>query len=77
MTSERLHPNPGDPVTEHTTSLENALARAEKNEKEAKRLLEDAKKKFADGDIPQSRLDELQRLYDLAVEDHIRTNRES
>ncbi len=77
MTSEKFHPIPGGPVTEHTTSLEQALAMAEKNVKEAKKLLDDAKKKFADGDIPQSRLDELQRLYDIASEDYTRTNRES
>lgn len=77
MTGDKFHPNIGSPVVENTTSLEQALAMAEANEKQAKRLLDDAKKKFAAGDIPQSRLDELQRLYDTAVEDHIRTNRES
>jgi predicted metal-dependent hydrolase len=62
---------------EHTTSREHALDVAERNLKEAQRLLERAKASHAAGDIDDQRLASLQRLYDAAFEDVQRVRKEN
>lgn len=54
---------------EHETTLEHALDVARKNHKEATRLLEQARVAHAAGEIPESRVKQLQELLDLAAED--------
>jgi|GEM_PF-6395456 len=62
---------------EHTTSREHALDVAERNLKEAQRLLDHAKASHAAGDIDDRRLDSIQRLYDTAFEDIQRVRKEN
>lgn len=54
---------------EHETSLERAMDMAEGNAKEAKRLLDKARDYYDAGEIDLERLKQLERLYDLAVQD--------
>jgi len=54
---------------EHETTLERALDVARQNHKEATRLLEQARVAHAAGEIPESRIKQLEDLLDLATED--------
>ena len=69
----RVHHGP----MEHTTSREHALDVAERNLKEAKRLLDHAKTAHGAGDIDDQRLASIQRLYDTAFEDFQRVRKEN
>lgn len=53
------------------------VQQAEKNLKEAQRLLDEAIKAQQRGDVQQARVDQLTRLRDAAAEDVIRTRREA
>jgi hypothetical protein len=53
------------------------VQQAEKNLKEAQRLLDEAVKAQQRGDVQQARVDQLTRLRDAAAEDVIRTRREA
>jgi hypothetical protein len=61
---------------EHETTLEHALDVARKNHKEATRLLEQARVAHAAGEIPDSRVKQLEELLDLAAEDLKRVMKE-
>ncbi|CAN7413267.1 CBS-domain-containing membrane protein [Arthrobacter sp. PvP023] len=54
---------------EHETTLEHALDVARKNHKEATRLLDQARVSHAAGEIPDSRIKQLEELLDLAAND--------
>ncbi|MDJ0319798.1 hypothetical protein [Pseudarthrobacter sp. PS3-L1] len=54
---------------EHDTTLEHALDVATANHKEATRLLEDAKKAHAQGDVTDERVAQLESLLAVAHED--------
>ncbi|MBG6085342.1 hypothetical protein [Zhihengliuella flava] len=57
---------------EHETSLERAMDMAEGNAKEAKRLLDKARAYYEAGEIDRERLTQLERLYDVALQDQQR-----
>ena len=54
---------------EHETTLEHALDVARTNHKEATRLFEQARAAHAAGEVPESRVKQLQDLLDIATED--------
>ena len=61
-----------NPAVEHETTLEHALDVARQNAKEAKRLLDDARAKYAVGDVTEARGQQLESLMALANEDLVR-----
>jgi pyruvate-formate lyase-activating enzyme len=61
---------------EHETTLEHALDVARKIHKEATRLLDQARVAHAAGEIPDSRIKQLEELLDLATEDLKRVMKE-
>jgi predicted urease superfamily metal-dependent hydrolase len=65
-----------DRTLQHETTLEHALDVARANQKEAQRLLDEAKTAHAAGEIGQERVDQLERLLELANEDLRRVMRE-
>jgi hypothetical protein len=65
-----------DRTLQHETTLEHALDVARANQKEAQRLLDEAKTAHAAGDIGQERVAQLERLFELANEDLRRVMRE-
>ena len=64
-------------AVEHETTLEHALDVARRNVKEAKRLLDDARVKYAAGDVDEARVQQLESLMALANEDLMRVTREN
>ena len=64
-------------AVEHETTLEHALDVARRNAKEAKRLLDDARAKYAAGDVDEARVRQLESLLDLANEDLVRVMKEN
>ena len=65
-----------DRTLQHETTLEHALDVARANQKEAQRLLDEAKTAHAAGEIGQERVSQLERLLELATEDLRRVMRE-
>jgi len=65
-----------DRTLQHETTLEHALDVARANQKEAQRLLDEAKTAHAAGEIGQERVAQLERLLELANEDLRRVMRE-
>jgi hypothetical protein len=65
-----------NPTLEHETTLEHALDVAKANQKEAQRLLDQARIAHAAGDIGDERVAQLERLLDLANTDLHRVMRE-
>jgi predicted urease superfamily metal-dependent hydrolase len=65
-----------DRTLQHDTTLEHALDVARANQKEAQRLLDEAKTAHAAGEIGQERVSQLERLLELANEDLRRVMRE-
>ena len=65
-----------DRTLQHETTLEHALDVARANQKEAQRLLDDAKAAHAAGEVGQERVAQLERLLDLANVDLRRVMRE-
>jgi len=65
-----------NPTLEHETTLEHALDIAKANQKEAQRLLDQARISHAAGDIGDERIAQLERLLDLANTDLHRVMRE-
>jgi hypothetical protein len=65
-----------DATLEHETTLEHALDVARANQKEAQRLLDEARAGHAAGDVGQERVAQLERLLDLANTDLRRVMRE-
>jgi hypothetical protein len=65
-----------NPTLEHETTLEHALDVAKANQKEAQRLLDQARISHAAGDIGDERIAQLERLLDLANTDLHRVMRE-
>lgn len=65
-----------DRTLQHETTLEHALDVARANQKEAQRLLDEAKTAHAAGEIGQERVSQLERLFELANEDLRRVMRE-
>ncbi|MBT2523125.1 TolC family protein [Arthrobacter sp. ISL-28] len=65
-----------DATLEHETTLEHALDVARANQKEAQRLLDEARAAYAAGDIGKERVAQLERLLDLANTDLRRVMRE-
>lgn len=61
---------------DHDTTLEHALDVARANQKEAKRLLEEARAAHATGDVSAERLSQLESLLAVADEDLKRVIRE-
>ncbi|MDR7081162.1 outer membrane protein TolC [Arthrobacter ginsengisoli] len=59
-------------AVEHETTLEHALDVARQNAKEAKRLLDDARAKYAAGDVNEARVRQLESLMAIANEDLVR-----
>ncbi len=64
-------------AVEHETTLEHALDVARRNAKEAKRLLDDARAKYAVGEVDQARVQQLESLMALANEDLARVTKEN
>ncbi|MET1021961.1 MAG: hypothetical protein ABWX69_07165 [Arthrobacter sp.] len=64
-------------AVEHDTTLEHALDVARRNVKEAKRLLDDARAKYAAGDVDETRVQQLEALWALANEDLVRVMKEN
>ncbi|HEX9227894.1 MAG TPA: hypothetical protein VF885_14925 [Arthrobacter sp.] len=64
-------------AVEHETTLEHALDVARRNAKEAKRLLDDARAKYAAGDVDEARVQQLESLMALANEDLMRVTKEN
>jgi outer membrane protein TolC len=64
-------------VVEHDTTLEHALDVARANVKEAKRLLDDARSKYAAGEVDEARVRQLESLMALANEDLVRVMKEN
>ncbi|MCB5272854.1 hypothetical protein BJG92_00364 [Arthrobacter sp. SO5] len=64
-------------AVEHDTTLEHALDVARRNAKEAKRLLDDARAKYAVGEVDQARVQQLESLMALANEDLARVTKEN
>ena len=65
-----------DSTLQHETTLEHALDVARANQKEAQRLLDEAKAAHTAGDVGQERVAQLERLLDLANMDLRRVMRE-
>lgn len=65
-----------DRTLQHETTLEHALDVARANQKEAQRLLDEAKTGHAAGEIGEERVSQLTRLLELANEDLRRVMRE-
>ncbi|HEY3574498.1 MAG TPA: hypothetical protein VGK98_11820 [Arthrobacter sp.] len=65
-----------NPTLQHETTLEHALDVAKANQKEAQRLLDQARAAHAAGDIGDERVGQLERLLDLANTDLHRVMRE-
>ena len=65
-----------DRTLQHETTLEHALDVARANQKEAQRLLDEAKTAHAAGEIGEERVAQLERLLELANEDLRRVMRE-
>ncbi len=65
-----------DRTLQHETTLEHALDVARANQKEAQRLLDEAKTARAASEIGQERVSQLERLLELANEDLRRVMRE-
>lgn len=65
-----------NPTIQHETTLEHALDVAKANQKEAQRLLDEARASHAAGDIRDDRVAQLERLLDLANTDLHRVMRE-
>ena len=65
-----------DSTLQHETTLEHALDVARANQKEAQRLVDEAKAAHAAGEVGQERVAQLERLLDLANEDLRRVMRE-
>ncbi|MFC9354828.1 hypothetical protein [Arthrobacter sp. NPDC057013] len=65
-----------NPTLQHETTLEHALDVAKANQKEAQRLLDEARAAHARGDIGDERVAQLERLLDLANTDLHRVMRE-
>ena len=65
-----------NPTLQHETTLEHALDVAKANQKEAQRLLDEARASHAAGDIRDDRVAQLERLLDLANTDLHRVMRE-
>ncbi|HKS00307.1 MAG TPA: hypothetical protein VJS86_01430 [Arthrobacter sp.] len=65
-----------NPTLEHETTLEHALDVARANQKEAQRLLDQARTAHAAGDVGDERVAQLERLLDLANTDLHRVMRE-
>ncbi|MDQ0619290.1 hypothetical protein [Arthrobacter globiformis] len=65
-----------NPTLQHETTLEHALDVAKANQKEAQRLLDEARASHAAGEIGDDRVAQLQRLLDLANTDLHRVMRE-
>ena len=59
-------------AVEHETTLVHALDVARQNAKEAKRLLDDARAKYAAGDVNEARVRQLESLMAIANEDLVR-----
>jgi outer membrane protein TolC len=64
-------------AVEHETTLEHALDVARLNAKEAKRLLDDARVKYAAGEVDEARVQQLESLMALANEDLVRVTKEN
>lgn len=64
-------------AVEHDTTLEHALDVARANVKEAKRLLDDARSKYAAGEVDEARVRQLESLMALANEDLVRVMKEN
>ena len=65
-----------NPTIQHETTLERALDVAKANQKEAQRLLDEARASHAAGEIGDDRVAQLERLLDLANTDLHRVMRE-
>lgn len=65
-----------DSTLQHETTLEHALDVARANQKEAQRLVDEAKAAHAAGEVGQERVAQLERLLDLANVDLRRVMRE-
>ncbi|WP_314195452.1 TolC family protein [uncultured Arthrobacter sp.] len=65
-----------NPTLQHETTLEHALDVAKANQKEAQRLLDQARASHAAGEIGDDRVAQLERLLDLANTDLHRVMRE-
>ncbi|MDQ0865674.1 TolC family protein [Arthrobacter globiformis] len=65
-----------NPTLQHETTLEHALDVAKANQKEAQRLLDQARTAHAAGEIGDDRVAQLERLLDLANTDLHRVMRE-
>ena len=65
-----------DSTLQHETTLEHALDVARANQKEAQRLVDEAKAAHAAGEVGQERVAQLERLLDLANLDLRRVMRE-
>jgi hypothetical protein len=65
-----------NPTLQHETTLEHALDVAKANQKEAQRLLDEARASHAAGEIGDDRVAQLERLLDLANTDLHRVMRE-
>ncbi|MGN7250103.1 hypothetical protein [Arthrobacter sp. SAFR-014] len=65
-----------NPTLQHETTLEHALDVAKANQKEAQRLLDEARASHAAGEIGEDRVAQLERLLDLANTDLHRVMRE-
>ncbi|MCB5282330.1 TolC family protein [Arthrobacter sp. AL08] len=66
-----------NPAVDHETTLEHALDVAHRNVKEAKRLLDDARTKYAAGEVDEARVQQLESLMSLANEDLVRVTKEN
>jgi outer membrane protein TolC len=64
-------------AVEHDTTLEHALDVARANVKEAKRLLDDARTKYAAGEVDEARVRQLESLMALANDDLVRVMKEN
>ncbi|UKA52719.1 TolC family protein [Arthrobacter sp. FW305-BF8] len=65
-----------NPTLQHETTLEHALDVAKANQKEAQRLLDEARASHTAGEIGEDRVAQLERLLDLANTDLHRVMRE-
>ena len=65
-----------NPTIQHETTLEHALDVAKANQKEAQRLLDEARASHGAGEIGDDRVAQLERLLDLANTDLHRVMRE-
>lgn len=65
-----------NPTLQHETTLEHALDVAKANQKEAQRLLDEARHSHKAGEVGDERVAQLERLLDLANTDLHRVMRE-